>query len=47
MKDILLLVLIAILLNVACLWAFRLADEAYENRAKMAGYELPVEQVRK
>ena len=46
MKDILLLVLIAIILNVVCLWAFRQADEAYEIRAKSAGYELPLEQAR-
>ena len=46
MKDILLLVLIAIILNVACYWAIHQGDKAYETRAKLAGYELPLEQAR-
>lgn len=47
MKKVILFVLFAIILNALCYWVIQLADDAYENRAKMAGYELPAEQVRK
>lgn len=46
-KDIVLFVLLGIILNLFCYWAIKQADSAYELRAKLAGYELPVEQARK
>lgn len=39
--------LIAIIGNLTVFWAVNLWDRAYEERAAAAGYELPINQVRK
>ena len=45
-KEVCVLVLLGIFLNIAVYVVLNWADEAYENRAKLAGYELPVNQQR-
>lgn len=46
-KSLVAIILIAIIGNLAVLWAFQLFDQAYENRAAAAGYELPQSEMRK
>ena len=46
-KVAIIIALVAIIGNLGVLWALNQFDKAYEQRAKLAGYELPVNQVRK
>lgn len=46
-KTAIVIALIGIIGNLGLFWAFNLYDRAYEERAEAAGYELPVNQVRK
>lgn len=46
-KLIIVIALIGIIGNLAVFWAINIYDRAYEERAASAGYELPINQVRK